>query len=718
MASLTPGIILKLLQSINTHTKVTGDHRTPLLQLTNIVPSFSSPDSLYPHQGFFIQLSDSRNSTYVTLPDADLILTNRLQLGQFVHLDRLVFHSPPLPEAVNVRPVPGRHAFIGSPEPLIARISNTKSGFGFIIQPVTDSDPVSAILSKNGGNEKQLKTVSAGNEKESNPVSAFLSTNEGSEKELKVNMKGVGYNSRNLGAKENVNSNVGDLKDFNEVEEGNVRGIRRFSSPANSKQRPMSASKKNVVAERDPSPAGKAKRSSSPVPSKCVVPSLVAAKDENRGNSREPSIVVPSRYRQPSPTGGRRAASPVVARRMSLSPGRRLSGGVKGGDSSGKKKMASIVAGISKVSDALVGSSTKPSRKNWDEGSVTGGGGSSEHKEKGGTRTKPDFEALLRTQAAISRRLSDVSFTDEKAKSNEAERSSEKSTDSAPVITVHEKKWTDGSVPLVAVSTDLAKLGKEAMQRRIVAATAAAEALEEAMSTESVVRCLSMFADLCTKSKPENPLSTIDRFMSIYEDMVKAREVVESTGTNRSSGTNHNYQLPPPTADASKPTSLWVEAALATDLEVVSLLTSQKFGPPAIEKKSSTKRSSPAPAAVRNQTLLSSSASGGTWTRGEGMKENIEFAKILQSEMQMWFIQFVEKSLAAGFKVSKNGASSSDKSITAILFQLKRVNNWLDLVASKRDEVIVEKIEILKQKIYGFVIQHVGTSVAGNSSCS
>lgn len=30
----------------------------------------------------------------------------------------------------------------------------------------------------------------------------------------------------------------------------------------------------------------------------------------------------------------------------------------------------------------------------------------------------------------------------------------------APVIPVHEKKWTDGSVPLDSLTSDLAKLGK------------------------------------------------------------------------------------------------------------------------------------------------------------------------------------------------------------------------------------------------------------------
>lgn len=41
----------------------------------------------------------------------------------------------------------------------------------------------------------------------------------------------------------------------------------------------------------------------------------------------------------------------------------------------------------------------------------------------------------------------------------------EKPSTGAPVITIHEKKWTDGSVPLDAVSSELAKLGKVFMNK-------------------------------------------------------------------------------------------------------------------------------------------------------------------------------------------------------------------------------------------------------------
>lgn len=486
-----------------------------------------------------------------------------------------------------------------------------------------------------------------------------------------------------------------------------------------------------MTAERDPSPAGKGKRSASPVPSKCVVPSLVSAREENRKGSREAAIIVPSRYRQPSPTG-RKQPSPNP-RRMSLSPGRRLSGGLKVSpvvmDSSGKKKMPTIVAGISKVSDALVGS--KSARKNWDEQPPATPVEAEPHREKGGFKSKVDAQAILRTQAAMSRRLSDVSgqkpgsndsSSNEKTKVGSPESCvpEEKSNFAAMGITVHEKKWTDGSVALDAVSGNLSKLGKEAMQRKVLASTAAAEALEEANATECIIRNLSMFSDLCSVCQARNPLPTIDRFFTIYDDVLKSTAMVESIA-NR-----HNSETPDDTipTEQSKSLSLWVEAALATDLQIVSLLTGTTIDPPSTLPKSLSKRHSLG-TAKKSSSSPQFSPSIGVWTRGNGMKETVELGANLLSEMQTWFLCFVEESLDAGFKVFGECTADGKKtlpldggSIAIVLSHLKRVNAWLDRVVSKGDDSLTEKIEKLKRKIYGFVIQHVGTTFDSSTSVS
>ncbi|XP_076884668.1 uncharacterized protein LOC143533927 [Bidens hawaiensis] len=658
MASLTPGILLKLLQTMNTNTRVTA-----LSQLSQQAPTTSGPTTL----------------------------------GQFVYVDKFEFHSP-LPRVSGVRPVAGRHPFVGTPEHLVARISSAKRDF--VIQAASDSD----------GSGDPIAACLAGNKSDGEP------------KEI----RNEGRNRQVLAPRENVNNTIDDSKKSSE------KPPQRFSSPSMKQQRSISAGKK-TTAERDPSPAGKLKRSSSPVPSKCVVPSLVAAQEDNRKVAKEPAIIVPSRYRQPSPNA-RRHASPS-SRRMSMSPGRRLSGGVKvspATDVGNKKKMATLAADISKVSEALVGSSikstgssakstgssSKTSRKNWDEAH-----GASEHKEKSIGKSKPDFDAILKTQAALSRRLSDAhsqhgdSPIGGKVKPSLCDTPplpDSTTTTTALGIKLHEKKWTDGSVPLDAVSSKLAKLGQDAMQRRNLASVAAAEALQEALATEAILRSLSMFANLCSTSKAGNPLPTIDSFVTVYNDTVKATAAAEpltSTHIHYQNRTMAQDTAPP--TDNSKSLALWVEAALATDLEVVSLLSKQGIQSPSQSLKQSL------PETVKSH-LMSSCCKptvSGQWVKGQGMKETFELGMSLQKEMQTWFFKFVEESLDAGFQVfGKNSVNSCEVGpIKVILSQLKRVNDWLDRMVSKQDKAMTGAVERLKAKIYRFVIQHVGTTYDNSS---
>ncbi|KAF6146718.1 hypothetical protein GIB67_009004 [Kingdonia uniflora] len=119
MASLIPGVVLKLLQTMNSNIKVRGEYRSVLLQVINIVPASTGSD-LFPDHGFFIKVSDSSHSTYVLLSkeDIELVLTNKLQLGQYFYVDSLE-EGNPVPVLIGVRPIPGRNLFVGSPKDLM-----------------------------------------------------------------------------------------------------------------------------------------------------------------------------------------------------------------------------------------------------------------------------------------------------------------------------------------------------------------------------------------------------------------------------------------------------------------------------------------------------------------------------------------------------------------------------------------------------------------------
>lgn len=224
-----------------------------------------------------------------------------------------------------------------------------------------------------------------------------------------------------------------------------------------------------------------------------------------------------------------------------------------------------------------------------------------------------------------------------------------------------------------------------------------------------------MFSELCSACKATNPLPTIDRFFTIYDDVLRSVKIAESVvSSHNSDASNEGY----PT-EQSKSLSLWVEAALATDLQVVSLLAGSEANPTLNLQRSFSKRKSFGSAKNNlNLNATSSMNNVGGWTAASGMKETAELGTNLLFEMQVWFLRFVEKSLDAGFKVFGEKTLPLDgASITVVLSHLKRVNEWLDRVVSKGDDLpLTDNVEKLKRKIYGFVIQHVGTTFDSSSS--
>ncbi|XP_037429849.1 translation initiation factor IF-2-like [Triticum dicoccoides] len=699
MATVTPGVLLRLLQAMHTDERVTGEHRSPALQVTAVVPALtaSTADSLLcPSNGFLLQLSDGLHSTYVqpSPADADALLSARPHIvGHLVHLDRLRFASP-IPRAVGLRPVPSSRSLpcVGNPEPLIVR--SAACSRGYVIRPDSSPDAAPPLMPSGSGGAPPSDATDAAVKR------TVLAPRNGPEAAALP---------------------------------GGSAAKRRFSSPAPAKQRDPSPAVKGASRAASPSVKGASRasspavrgtsRSSSPAPSKCVVPSLVAAKEENRRVAKEPAIIVPSRYRQPSPGGRRGAASPGGGgRRGSLSPGsRRLSG--EGGS---KKKVGVLVSGISKMTDLGSGSAMKPGRKSWDESAMALAAAAAGTVKK--SKVKVDRDTILRTQEAMSRRLSDAttelssnddSSVDEKPKPRKkTESTAGKAKAAAPKITLHDAKWTDGSIPLVAVSDKLSKIGKEAAERRDAAAAAAADALQEALITDSVIRNLSKFSELCSLSKTANPLPTVDCFLAVYEDTLKWKKIAESMATNGADEA----------AFWEKSATHWVEAALATELEVLKLVNSATGS---IYQKNSATAVEPPRTSLSKRPSLGASAKvqsrasplPAAWPKTPGMNETVELANTLCREMHVWFLKFVNEAMDVGFHLfeDQNIATRGNQSghITVVLSQFKRISDWLDGVGKIADEdATKDNVERLKRKIYQFVISRMGSAFESSVSVS
>ncbi|KAE9598082.1 hypothetical protein Lal_00003895 [Lupinus albus] len=155
MASLIPGVLLKLLQTMNSNVKIRGEYRSILLQVISIVPALSGSE-LWPNEGFFIKVSDSSHSTYVSLSreDNELILNNKLQLGQFFYVDKIEAGTP-VPILVGVRPVPGRHPFVGNPKDLMQMLDPSKGSMHSGKDAVNGSKSVDSTEAKENSGSRQ-----------------------------------------------------------------------------------------------------------------------------------------------------------------------------------------------------------------------------------------------------------------------------------------------------------------------------------------------------------------------------------------------------------------------------------------------------------------------------------------------------------------------------------------------------------------------------------
>ncbi|KAI3860207.1 hypothetical protein MKX03_022513 [Papaver bracteatum] len=136
MASLHGGVLLKLLEEMDSDEQtISNEPRKPaLLQVRSIIPVMAEGD-LWPKQGFYLKVNDASHAMYVSLPceHDEMILNNKLQLGHFIHVQRLE-SARPVPILVGLKLVPGRHPCVGTPE------DRVPASLGILGPSFSDSD--------------------------------------------------------------------------------------------------------------------------------------------------------------------------------------------------------------------------------------------------------------------------------------------------------------------------------------------------------------------------------------------------------------------------------------------------------------------------------------------------------------------------------------------------------------------------------------------------
>ncbi|KAG6525655.1 uncharacterized protein LOC122046982 [Zingiber officinale] len=694
MASLVPGVLIKLLQHMNTDVKIAGEHRSSLLQVVSIVPALSGSD-LFNNQGFYLKVSDSSHATFVSLADEhnDLILSDKIQLGQFIHVDRLEVGSP-VPILKGVRPLPGRHPCVGNPEDLVVT-----SSLCFLnsdkLKPSSDSKNSSNTSSENAKGKLVISKLTTKTQKaERKRIQLSKSSSLLSKRPVigKLGKKDMSLGSRSM----------------------NSRSIP--SSPSSVYSLPASFEKFSSEVKKHARAKGVEKRALSRV-------SLLE-------KAAASMLKVTSAGRKP--TAGNFLAN--FAPTIELGP-KALRKSWEGNlDTRGRHTSTSKCGKPTAKSESR--SASAPRQK------------SSKNET---SLAKEDSKLQTPTKKVIANGPGEDS--DKVAKqSHVSKKPSETSNSLSNFVKVETTKrnWTDDSISWQSLPSSLAKLGKELLKYRDAAQQAAVEAMQEASAAESLIRCLSMYAELSGSAREENPQPAVAQFLAFQSSLSRAAAVADSLSKSRSqsvaaaSSGGSPDPIPEEVLKISRSNrrraGSWVSAALATELSPFSLYNRKNLTAAsptaAVVLEGPSKASSAAAAATSKASFQSKSRSfavapgnGKTkgpappsllleWERGGGLEEGAELARVLREDAQSWFLAFVERFLDSDAATVE---PSDREQVATMLSQLKKVNDWLEAVSRRKREgdtdlqedgegptcVPPETVERLRKKIYEYLLTHV-----------
>ncbi|KAF3628457.1 nucleolar protein dao-5 [Capsicum chacoense] len=723
MATLVPGVLLKLLQHMNTDVKVAGEHRSSLLQVVSIVPALAGGE-LFPNQGFYLKVSDSSHATYVSLPDEhdDLILSDKIQLGQFIHVERLEAASP-VPILRGVRPVPGRHPCVGTPEDIVATHS-----LGFL---------------NNNGN------VSPGSKSRDKTKSPSKANNHVG---LKDNKSAV---SR---------SNSGTKEEKVEKKKPTLTWSKSH----------LSKLALNVVEKKDSLMRVKSSSSRS-IPTSPTSCYSLPTSFEKFSNGVKQQAKVKGLERLEKATGKPGLEKSSSARGASPTPKRVLGG----------NPLKNYLQGLELEPKAL--------RKSW-EGNMDLKSRESPRLRVNKHDLKPEPRSTSVPRKSTSEKLTSKEdnrgvLAKSSKEENKAHTSLKKtSTNGEPVdadksskqktskgkklpgevnnglqdlvkVAVSNRILADGNVAWSSLPSSLTKIGKEVMKHRDAAQIAAIEAMQVASATESLLRCLSTYSELSSSAKEDNAQPAVEQFLALHASLKNVHLVgdalsktIAATGSESDHEENPSEEALKAVSENRKQATLWVNAALATNLSSFSVYskkaTSSPIAPsaplpspktiainqPMLVLDNSTKNA-PAKTQSKPRPIVSSKiqSSGSQrrltdglaanqkpkspppadWVRGDGLEEAVDLAEMLRVASQDWFLGFVERFLDADVDAS---ALSDNGQIAGMLSQLKSVNDWLDEISSSKDDespqIASETIDRIRKKIYEYLLTHVESAAA------
>lgn len=257
-----------------------------------------------------------------------------------------------------------------------------------------------------------------------------------------------------------------------------------------------------------------------------------------------------------------------------------------------------------------------------------------------------------------------------------------------------------------------------------------------------------MFAELCELSQKDFAGVLVEQFLNLHENMQHAATVIDTlieTRTLEAKGSNPSSTqrlLPELCCNfANKEALSWVQAAVETNLSKFSLLRKEekkriqngekcfyvmientakktesrnspsknKRSPRNHDKLMSDSNAKKLPSSSRQQLSATEGVNSATeeWSKGNGLKNAASLAEKLLSLSRGWFLNYLENFLdkECGLRNVEGNPETA-----ALLGQLKRVDRWLD-DSFPQGHGVDERIDDLKKKLYGFLLDHVDSAI-------
>ncbi|KAJ6315213.1 hypothetical protein OIU78_018656 [Salix suchowensis] len=277
--------------------------------------------------------------------------------------------------------------------------------------------------------------------------------------------------------------------------------------------------------------------------------------------------------------------------------------------------------------------------------------------------------------------------------------------------------------------SSLVKLGQEVSRQRDIALLAAVEALQDASAAERLLKCLSTYSQLLMAKGNDQQLS-VDKFFTLQDDLTNTRLILQSLTSISQLRTADTYPDAPVAVgealrvalDRKKKATSWIKAAVASDLNPISDHSKTKtlFLEATSAEKPSTKsiRGKRMGGLMVRKQVSSDELYAGLapdmveqpdWVKRSASPVCAELANSLNDDSRTWFLSNLEEYL--DWVSSKTNPRQSDSQVAEMMFMIKRVNDWVDIVRCKDSSTLkdseLEACGRARNKIYEILLKHV-----------